>query len=141
MAQRGRKPKPTALKVLEGNPGKRPLNLYEPAPEGKWDTLPEPEEIQAYMAFIAALCAMAKQAKRVTSYEKEVESEKFSFRVWLLRMGFKGNESKAQRAILLKRLSGNAAFPNKTAADAFSAAQKAKRDAAKAAAAGEEEKA
>lgn len=106
-----------------------------------WDTMPEPEEIQAYMAFIAALCAMAKQAKRVTSDEKEVESEKFSFRVWLLRMGFKGNESKAQRAILLKRLSGNAAFPNKTAADAFSAAQKAKRDAAKAAAAGEEEKA
>ena len=51
------------------------------------------------------------------------------------------NESKAQRAILLKRLSGNAAFPNKTAADAFSAAQKAKRDAAKAVAAGEEEKA
>ena len=38
MAQRGRKPKPTALKVLEGNPGKRPLNLYEPAPESK---LPE----------------------------------------------------------------------------------------------------
>ncbi|MDD4511050.1 MAG: phage terminase small subunit P27 family, partial [Oscillospiraceae bacterium] len=26
MAQRGRKPKPTALKVLEGNPGRRPLN-------------------------------------------------------------------------------------------------------------------
>ncbi len=26
MATRGRKPKPTALKLLEGNPGKRPLN-------------------------------------------------------------------------------------------------------------------
>ena len=106
-----------------------------------WDTMPSPEEVQAYMAFIAALCAMAKQAKRVTSYEKDVESEKFSFRVWLLRMGFKGNESKAQRAILLKRLSGNAAFPNKAAADAFSAAQKAKRDAAKAAASAQEENA
>ena len=106
-----------------------------------WDTMPSPEEVQAYMAFIAALCAMAKQAKRVTSYEKDVESEKFSFRVWLLRMGFKGNESKAQRAILLKRLSGNAAFPNKAAADAFSAAQKAKRDAAKAAAAAQEKNA
>ena len=35
MAQKGRKPKPTALKVLEGNPGKRPLNLYEPSPEGE----------------------------------------------------------------------------------------------------------
>lgn len=33
MATRGRKPKPTALKVLEGNPGKRPLNLNEPKPE------------------------------------------------------------------------------------------------------------
>ena len=30
MATRGRKPKPTALKILEGNPGKRPLNTNEP---------------------------------------------------------------------------------------------------------------
>ena len=29
---RGRKPKPTALKRLEGNPGKRALNNYEPRP-------------------------------------------------------------------------------------------------------------
>lgn len=35
MATRGRKPKPTALKVLEGNPGKRPLNKFEPKPENK----------------------------------------------------------------------------------------------------------
>ncbi|MCM8710858.1 phage terminase small subunit P27 family [Clostridium sp. SYSU_GA19001] len=35
MAQRGRKPKPTALKILEGNPGKRPLNVDEPKPEKK----------------------------------------------------------------------------------------------------------
>ena len=35
MATRGRKPKPTALKVLEGNPGKRPLNENEPKPENK----------------------------------------------------------------------------------------------------------
>ena len=32
MATWGRKPKPTALKVLEGNPGKRPLNDREPVP-------------------------------------------------------------------------------------------------------------
>ena len=30
MATRGRKPKPTALKLLEGNPGKRQLNMNEP---------------------------------------------------------------------------------------------------------------
>ena len=35
MAQRGRKPKPTAVKVLEGNPDKRSLNTAEPKPEKK----------------------------------------------------------------------------------------------------------
>ena len=30
---RGRRPKPTRLKVLTGNPGKRPLNMDEPQPE------------------------------------------------------------------------------------------------------------
>jgi P27 family predicted phage terminase small subunit len=30
---RGRRPKPTRLKVLTGNPGKRPLNVSEPRPE------------------------------------------------------------------------------------------------------------
>lgn len=30
---RGRKPKPTYLKLLNGNPGKRPLNKQEPKPE------------------------------------------------------------------------------------------------------------
>ena len=32
MAKTGRKPKPTVLKRLEGNPGKRPLNEMEPVP-------------------------------------------------------------------------------------------------------------
>ena len=99
-----------------------------------WDAMPTPEEIQAYSAFLAALCRMAKEAKRVTATEKEVESEKYAFRGFLLRLGFIGADSKAQRKVLLKNLSGASAFPNKAAADAFAAAQKAKRDAAKAAA-------
>lgn len=32
MATRGRKPKPTALKVLEGKSGQAPLNENEPIP-------------------------------------------------------------------------------------------------------------
>ena len=96
-----------------------------------WDTMPSPEETGAYTAFLAALCRMAKEAKRVTATEKDVESEKYAFRGFLLRLGFIGAESKEQRKLLLKNLSGSAAFPNKEKADAFSAAQKAKRDAAK----------
>lgn len=98
-----------------------------------WDTLPASEETMAFTAFIAALCRMAKESKRVTATEKDVESEKYAFRGFLLRLGFIGTDSKAQRKLLLKNLSGSAAFPNKEKADAFSTAQKAKRDAAKAA--------
>lgn len=46
MATRGRKPTPTAIKLLEGNPGKRPLNANEPKPEKKAPSCPkwlEPE--------------------------------------------------------------------------------------------------
>jgi P27 family predicted phage terminase small subunit len=38
---RGRKPKPTHLKLLEGNPGRRPLNAQEPKPERKIPTCPQ----------------------------------------------------------------------------------------------------
>ena len=36
----GRKPKPTAIKELEGNPGKRALNKKEPKPESAIPTCP-----------------------------------------------------------------------------------------------------
>ena len=38
---RGRPPKPTALKLLGGNPGKRPLNYNEPQPELADATAPD----------------------------------------------------------------------------------------------------
>lgn len=37
---RGRKPKPTHLKLLEGNPGRRPLNGAEPRPASGTPTCP-----------------------------------------------------------------------------------------------------
>ena len=98
-----------------------------------WDTLPEPKDTQAYTAFITALCNMAKNAKRVLAKQTEVESEKYAFRCFLLRLGYVGNDSKAGRKILLRNLSGHSAFRNKAEAEKFRANQKAKRDAVKAA--------
>lgn len=37
---RGRKPKPTALKLIAGNPGKRALNAHEPQPRTDLAALP-----------------------------------------------------------------------------------------------------
>ena len=76
---------------------------------------------------------LAKEAKRVTATEKEVESEKYAFRGFLLRLGFIGADSKTERKILLRNLSGHSAFRNKAEEEKFKANQKAKRDAAKAA--------
>lgn len=50
MATRGRKPKPTHLRVIEGNPGKRPINKNEPKPTGSLgapdDDLPEMAKVK-----------------------------------------------------------------------------------------------
>ncbi len=61
MATRGRKPKPTALKLLEGNPGKRPLNTKEPKPEKKAPRCPswlEPEAKKEWKRMSKTLEAM-----------------------------------------------------------------------------------
>lgn len=70
------------------------------------------EEADAYSRLISALYAAAKEQKRVTAKDKDVENEKFAFRVFLIRLGFVGNEYKSARKILLKNLSGNSAFKN-----------------------------
>lgn len=74
--------------------------------------LPDADECTAYQNFIAALCKMSKEQKRISSTEKEVTNEKYAFRCFLLRLGFIGAEYKADRKILLKNLEGSAAFKN-----------------------------
>ena len=71
---------------------------------------PAPEEISAYAKFIGKLCGMAKTQKRVTAKDKAVDNDKYAFRCFLLRLGFIGDEYKADRKILLKNLTGSSAF-------------------------------
>jgi P27 family predicted phage terminase small subunit len=40
-SMRGRRPKPTSLKLLTGNPGRRPLNYTEPRPEASVPSCPD----------------------------------------------------------------------------------------------------
>ena len=70
----------------------------------------DPQEVQAYMHFVTALCEMARTQKRITAKEKEVDNEKYAFRCFLLRLGFIGEEFKAERKILLRNLTGSSAF-------------------------------
>ena len=90
--------------------GSLPIEVKEEAVEfPRFETV-SPEETAAYTHFISALCELSKNAKRVTAKEKEIDNEKYAFRCFLLRLGFIGTEYKAERKILLRNLSGSAAF-------------------------------
>lgn len=68
------------------------------------------DEIKAYTQLCSALCKMAKESKRITGKDHPVDNEKYAFRCFLLRLGFIGDEYKTSRKILLKNLSGSAAY-------------------------------
>ena len=88
-----------------------PIEVTEDAVSFPWfDTIPDADTAKAYTDFIAALCRMSKEQKRINSTEKEVTNEKYAFRCFLLRLGFIGAEYKADRKILLKNLTGSSAF-------------------------------
>lgn len=88
-----------------------PIELLDDRIAFPWfQTMPSPDEVKAYTHFIAALCEMSKNQKRITATAKEVENEKYAFRCFLLRLGFIGNEYKQERKILLRNLSGSSAF-------------------------------
>ncbi|MPM13930.1 hypothetical protein SDC9_60290 [bioreactor metagenome] len=67
-------------------------------------------EITAYYQLTQGLCELSRTQKRVSATEQEVENDKYAFRCFLLRLGFIGAEYKEARKVLLKNLSGNAAF-------------------------------
>lgn len=75
-----------------------------------WFEEVEPEKAITYTKFITALCKMSKKQKRITAKPRENENEKYAFRCFLLRLGFIGDEFKADRKILLANLEGSSAF-------------------------------
>lgn len=69
-----------------------------------------PEKAKACQDFIGRLCEMARRQKRVTAKSRAVANEKYAFRCFLLRLGLIGAEYKTTRKILLRNLSGSAAW-------------------------------
>lgn len=67
-------------------------------------------EGEAYTNLAEALFKMAKNQKRVTAKECSTENEKFTMRLFLIRLGFIGDEYKTARKILLRNLTGNSSW-------------------------------
>ena len=77
----------------------------------------EPERNMLYAMLTARILKAAKEATRVFPERQEPENEKYFARAWLLRIGYNGADSKAERNLLLKHLNGHSAFPNDEAAE------------------------
>jgi len=114
--------KETIIKKMLGLDGLT-VEILEDKLRFPWFTLTGAnDEVDAYTRFVHALCNMAKQQKRVTAKEQNVENDKFVMRLFLIRLGFIGPEYKSARKILLQNLTGNSSWksgqsPKKVAAE------------------------
>lgn len=99
--------------LLKKATGAKNLKILEE--EGKvkfpWFELTgEAGESEAYMQLVAMMAAMAKKQKRVTAKPRQTDNDKYTFRCFLLRLGFIGDKYKTARRILLRNLHGNTAW-------------------------------
>ena len=67
-------------------------------------------EIKSYIQLCLAISHQALTAKAASPARPETDNPKYTFRCWLLRLGFIGDEFETARLHLTKRLSGNAAW-------------------------------
>jgi len=88
-----------------------PIETTEDRLRFPWFTLNRIDgEADAYSRFICAICEMAKKQERVIAKERDTGNDKFTFRLFLVRLGFVGKEYAAARKILLRNLTGNSSW-------------------------------
>lgn len=79
----------------------------------------DPDTVKAYTSLAALMNKQAINQKRVRVETSDRDNEKYTFRVWLIRIGMSGAEFKKTRKLLLENLSGNSAFRTEEQAEAF----------------------
>ena len=96
----------------------------------------DPDRNSAFQQLACLMNRMAIEQKRIQAKVVNDDNEKYAFRIWLLRLGMRGDEYKAARKALMENLSGHAAFRTKEEEEKWKARQKEKRDELKVAKAG-----
>ena len=67
-------------------------------------------EVKSYIQLCLAISHQALTAKAASPARPDTDNPKYTFRCWLLRLGFIGDEFETARLHLTKRLPGNAAW-------------------------------
>ena len=77
-------------------------------------------EVDAYAKFIYLVAKRALASSRISATEKPTDNDKFTMRLFLNNLGFKGEEFKFARRFLIRNLEGNGAWRYGNAPDASS---------------------
>ena len=95
------------------------LNIHEGEVDGQpvlmfpwFEATTDPDEVRAYTDLVTKLCEMAKKAMRILRAERATPNERFSLRIFLVRLGMVGQEYRTSRRILLRNTSGSSAWKN-----------------------------
>lgn len=86
------------------------INLTEKTVEFPWFTIEQDSDVDAYCTFISMLCEFAKNQSRINNKPDTSDNPKYTMRCYLLRLGMIGAAYKSARKVLLRNLSGSAAF-------------------------------
>lgn len=121
--------------IASNQDGLKGLSFADDNAEFTFPVSDDPVKNRALVTLAALMVNSAKQAKRVDPTNQVVENEKYYLRIWLIHLGLSGRGGQETRRTLLDGLKGHTAFRTPEDAARFSANQKAKREAAKAAAA------
>ena len=88
----------------------------------------DPNILNAWMQFAAAINRAAIAAKRIQAKAVETTNEKFAMHVWLTRLGMNGPEQKKARSIVYRNLTGHSAFRTPADEARWKARQQEKRN-------------
>ena len=87
------------------------LFQFDAPADGKMNGL-HAGQLKSYIQLCLALSQMAKEVRTASPKPQQNDNPKYAMRTWLLRLGFIGEEFATARDILIRRLSGDAAFRN-----------------------------
>ncbi len=88
-----------------------PINKVKDCLEFPWFTLHGiTGEAEAYAQLITAMIEMSENARWINPEDKPTDNERFTMRIFTVRLGLKGDKYRLIRKLLTQNLSGNSAW-------------------------------
>ena len=88
-----------------------PINVTEDEVSFPWFALTGISgEAEAYSQFITALCQMAVEQKRVLDKPYDGDNDRFTMRIFMVRLNMKGPQFALARKLMMKHLTGNSGW-------------------------------